>query len=196
MYYNIYKINIERVLRMKIVQPIRDKNIIEQFKTELLKNGYRDYMMFVMGVNVGLRISDILELRVCDVKGKTHINIIEKKTTKTKRFLINSKLREDINKYINTMNDDEYLFQSRKGDNAPITRVQAYRVLNGVAAKLGIEEIGTHTLRKTFGYWHYKQYKDVAILQDIFNHSAPSITLKYIGINDDIKDKTIEDFYL
>lgn len=36
--------------------------------------------------------------------------------------------------------------------------------------------MGTHTLRKTFGYWHYKQYKDVAILQDIFNHSAPSIT--------------------
>lgn len=181
---------------MKIVQPIRDKNIIEQFKTELLKNGYRDYMMFVMGVNVGLRISDILELKVCDVKDNTHINIIEKKTTKNKRFLINSKLREDINKYINTMNDDEYLFQSRKGTNEPITRVQAYRILNNVADKLGIEEIGTHTLRKTFGYWHYKQYKDVAILQDIFNHSAPSITLKYIGINDDIKDKTIEDFYL
>lgn len=57
-------------------------------------------------------------------------------------------------------------------------------------------EVGTHTLRKTFGYWHYKQYKDVAILQDIFNHSAPSITLRYIGINDDVKDNTIENFYL
>ena len=66
------------------------------------------------------------------------------------------------------MNDDDYLFPSRKGDK-PITRVQAYRILNDVAEKLGIEEVGTHTLRKTFGYWHYQQYKDVAILQDIFN---------------------------
>ncbi|MEG1009339.1 MAG: site-specific integrase, partial [Clostridia bacterium] len=53
-----------------------------------------------------------------------------------------------------------------------------------------------HTMRKTFGYWHYQIYKDIAILQDIFNHSSPSITLRYIGINDDIKDKTIENFYL
>lgn len=56
--------------------------------------------------------------------------------------------------------------------------------------------MATHTHRKILGYWHYKQYKDVDILQDIFNHSAPSITLRYIGINDDVKDNTIENFYL
>jgi integrase len=180
---------------MDLVQPIRDKQIIEQFKVELLKSSYRDYMMFVIGINTGLRISDILNLKVSDIKDKTHINIIEKKTTKNKRFLINPMLRVDIDKYIGGMNDNDWLFPSRTGSKA-ITRVQAYRILNNVATKLGIEEIGTHTLRKTFGYWHYKQYKDVAILQDIFNHSAPSITLKYIGINDDVKDKTIENFYL
>ncbi|MBY6999000.1 tyrosine-type recombinase/integrase, partial [Clostridium botulinum] len=90
----------------------------------------------------------------------------------------------------------EYLFKSRKGQNKPITRVQAYRILLEAGKCLGMAEVGTHTLRKTFGYWHYKQYKDVAILQDIFNHSAPSITLRYIGINDDIKDNSIENFYL
>ncbi len=93
------------------------------------------------------------------------------------------------------MGDNEYLFPSRKGDK-PITRVQAYRILNKVADKLGIQEIGTHTLRKTFGYMHYKKYKDVAILQEIFNHSAPSITLRYIGINADIIDSSIDNFYL
>lgn len=46
------------------------------------------------------------------------------------------------------------------------------------------------------GFWHYQQFKDVALLQELFNHSAPSITLKYIGINQDIMDKTIEGFYL
>jgi len=180
---------------MNIVQPIRDKELIQKFKNELLKNGYRDYMLFVLGINTGLRISDILKLRVNDVKDRQHIIIVEQKTNKTKRFLINNMLKEDIDKYIEGMEDKDYLFPSRKGDK-PIGRVQAYRILNNVAVKLGLVEIGTHTLRKTFGYWHYKQHKDVAILQDIFNHSAPSVTLRYIGITEDIKDSTIENFYL
>lgn len=180
---------------MDLVQPIRDKEVIAKFKSELLKRGYRDYMLFVIGINTGLRISDILNLKVSDVKDHTHITIVEMKTNKNKRFLINSMLKKDINSYIEGMSNNDWLFPSRTGDK-PITRVQAYRILNDVAAKLGIEDIGTHTLRKTFGYWHYKQHKDVAILQDIFNHSAPSVTLRYIGITDDIKDKTIEDFYL
>ena len=71
-----------------------------------------------------------------------------------------------------------------------------YHHLPPICEKLGIEEVGTHTLRKTFGYWHYQQYKDVAILQEIFNHSAPSITLRYIGINADIIDSSIDNFYL
>ncbi|WP_409070067.1 hypothetical protein ACFLKB_17705 (plasmid) [Clostridium sp. FAM 1755] len=77
-----------------------------------------------------------------------------------------------------------------------MTRVQAYKKLLDVGKHLGIHEMATHTHRKILGYWHYKQYKDVDILQDIFNHSAPSITLRYIGINDDVKDNTIENFYL
>lgn len=179
---------------MEVVQPIRSKEIIAQFKNVLLHKSYRDYILFVIGINTGLRISDILQLKVEDVKG-SHIVITEKKTNKHKRFYINGQLRKELNKYIKGMNNDDYLFPSRKGDK-PITRVQAYRILNDVADKLDVAEVGTHTLRKTFGYWHYQQYKDVAILQDIFNHSSPSVTLRYIGITDDIKDKTIEGFYL
>jgi integrase len=181
---------------MELVQPIRDKELINKFKGELLKSGFRDYMLFVIGINTGLRISDILELRVTDVKGRTHISITEKKTKKNKRFLINSMLRQEIDRYIEGMTENEYLFKSQKGENKPISRIQAYRILNNVANKLAMEEIGTHTLRKTFGYWHYQQNKDVAILQDIFNHSAPSVTLRYIGITDDNKDATIQNFYL
>ena len=179
---------------MELVQPIRDKGIIAEFKNELLHRSYRDYMLFVLGINTGLRISDILPLKVADVRG-SHIIIKEQKTGKSKRFKINVSLRAELDKYTANMSDEDYLFSSRKGDK-PITRVQAYRVLNNVAKKLGIEEIGTHTLRKTFGYHHYQQYKDVAILQDIFNHSSPSITLRYIAINADIIDNTIDNFYL
>jgi integrase len=181
---------------VNIVQPIRDKNKIEEMKNELLKSGYKNYLLFVAGINTGLRVSDLLNLKVSDVKDRTHIFIHEKKTGKEKRFLINNQLRRDFEIYIKNMSREEYLFQSRKGKNKPISRVQAYRILNNAADTVGISEVGTHTLRKTFGYWHYQIYKDVAILQDIFNHSAPSVTLRYIGINQDIKDKTIEDFYL
>jgi len=123
--------------------------------------------MFVVGINTGLRISDILQLTVKDLKNKTHIKIIEQKTNKIKRFLINSSLKVEIDKYIKTMSDEEYLFQSRKGENKPISRVQAYRILNSAAEHIGLQEIGTHTLRKTFGYLHYKQNKDVALLQGV-----------------------------
>jgi integrase len=179
-----------------MVQPIRDQKKIIEVQDLLLKQSYRDFMLFTIGINTGLRVSDILSLKVSDVKDKTHISIWEQKTKKYKRFLINANLKKHIDKYIKHMSPDDYLFQSRKGENKPLTRIQVYRILNDVAAKCGLEEIGTHTMRKTFGYWHYKQFKDVAILQDIFNHSSPSITLKYIGITDDNKDKTIEGFYL
>ena len=181
---------------MNIVEPIRDKKIIEEFKRELLKRNYRDYMMFIIGINAGLRISDILSLKVKDVKDQTHIKIHEKKTGKLKRFKINLHLKSEIDNYITGMSDNDWLFPSRKRGDKPITRVQAYRILNEVAKKLGIQEIGTHTLRKTFGYWFYKQFKDVAMLQEIFNHSSPSITLRYIGINADIIDNSIDNFIL
>ena len=164
-------------------------------KNLLLRKGIRDYLLFVLGINTGLRISDALLLKVADVRNKSHIIITEQKTGKTKRFLINAQLAQEIDKCIVGMDDDDYLFVSR-GSTKPISRVQAYRILNEAADKVGLSEIGTHTLRKTFGYWHYQQFKDVAILQDIFNHSAPSITLRYIGITDDNKDETIKDFFL
>ena len=181
---------------LEMVQPIRDKNKIEEMKQELLKRGTRDYLMFYTGINTGLRISDILALKAGDIKDKTHITIKEEKTSKMKRFKINNGLKDELENYIKGMNDDEYLFSSQKGQNKPITRVQAYRILNAVAARVGLDEIGTHTLRKTFGYHFYQKTKDVALLQELFNHSAPSVTLRYIGINQDIMDSAMENFSL
>ncbi|MGL4772213.1 MAG: site-specific integrase [Clostridium sp.] len=181
---------------MDFVQPIREREKINEMKRHLLESGFRNYMLFTIGINTGLRVSDILNLKVSDVKDKTHITIKEQKTGKNKRFLINSNLKIDIDRYIIGKYDFEFLFKSQKRPDFPITRVQAYRILNDASKKCHLSEVGTHTMRKTFGYWHYQQFKDIAILQDIFNHSAPSITLRYIGITDDLKDKTIKDFYL
>lgn len=182
---------------MELVQPIRDKIKIQQIKDTLKKNGFRDFLLFVAGINTGLRISDLLKLQVSDVKDKDHIIIKEQKTGKTKRFFINGCFKKHVEAYIQDMAGNDYLFQSRKGENQPLTRIQAYRIINEACQKCGIKDnIGTHTLRKTFGYHHYQQFKDVALLQDIFNHSAPSVTLRYIGINDDIKDRSMQEFEL
>jgi integrase len=180
---------------MNLVQPIRDKEKISEIKDILKRQSLRDWFMFVAGINTGLRISDLLTLKVSDVKGKTHIIIKEKKTDKIKRFKILRPLVEAVEYYTKGMDLDDWLFPSRKGDK-PITRVQAHRILNKVSETVGLEEIGCHTLRKTFGYHFYQQKKDVALLQEIFNHSAPSITLRYIGINQDVIDNALDDFGL
>jgi len=180
---------------MNLVQPIRNKQKIGEIKAILKRQSDRDYILFTMGINTGLRVSDILKLQVKDIRNRTHITIKETKTRKPKRFRINANLRSIIDEYIAGMSNNDYLFPSRKGGN-PIGRVQAYKIINTAAAKVGLNEIGTHTMRKTFGYWLYRQTKDVAQLQEILNHSAPSITLRYIGINQDVIDRAIDGFSL
>jgi len=174
------------------VNAIKDKKQIEKMKKVLKSRNLRDYCLFVLGINVGLRISDLLELRISDVvdgRIKDLITIKEKKTGKTKTFQINKNANTAIREYLDSLGQydkDWYLFKSRKGDNKPISRVQAWQVLNDAAKAAGInDDIGTHTLRKTFGYWAYKQGIDITLLQKIFNHSASSITLSYIGITQD-----------
>lgn len=184
---------------MNTVEPIRDKNKIEQVKNILAENGTRDLLLFTMGINVGCRISDLLPLKVGDVRGKSEVEIFEQKTGKRKKFYINSAVAAILNPYIQGKNDNEYLFASRQhnGVKPHILRQQAYTIINKACRKAGIaDKIGTHTLRKTFGYHHYQKNRDVAMLQKIFNHSAPSITLRYIGIADDEIMASLHDFVL
>jgi integrase len=184
---------------MNAVQPIRDREKLEELKEELKKNGIRNFLLFYTGINSGMRVSDVVKLKVDDVKNsnggmKPYITIIEKKTKKVKRFPLCNGLLIEMEKYTKNMKMGDFLFKSRKGLNKPITTTQAYRIIKNASEKVGLKEIGTHTMRKTFGYHHYQQYKDVALLQEIFNHSSPSITLKYIGINQDNIDISYQNF--
>lgn len=179
---------------MNFVQPIRDPEYIRVIKKYLFDRNYRNYMLFVVGINSGLRISDILQLKVLDTQ-KSYFNVVEKKTKKTRRIEMTPQLKRELKQYVEDKEEHEYLFKSREGVNKPISRSAAYKILNNAALAVGLEEnIGTHTLRKTFGYHFYKQTKDVALLQEILNHSSPKITLRYIGINQDQMDKAMKDF--
>ena len=178
------------------VQPIRDLEKVRKIKELLLHRSYRDYFLFFMGINSGLRISDILPLRVCEVKAATHLKVREKKTGNTRRILITDTLRNEIQKYCHPLADSDYLFPSRSGDK-PISRVQAWNIINAAAREAGIQDsIGTHSMRKTFGYHFYQKYKDLVLLQQIFGHSSQSVTLRYIGITDDMIDQAMQNFSL
>lgn len=180
--------------QLKDVQPIRDKQKIEDMKWALQKFcTRRDYILFLIGINTGLRVGDLLELKVSDIRRKKRIVIKEGKTKKP-RIIYLENIYNEIQEYIKSV-DSMWLFPSRKG-NKPISTTQAYRQLQKAADMAEIEAVGTHTMRKTFGYWHYKQFRDVAKLQKILNHSHPEITLRYIGITDEEIEQDLNSFVL
>src|SRR5690625_1604440 len=190
--------------RIYRVDPLRTTEEIEEMKWAIrrgnkgtpkrLELAERDVLIFLMGINTGLRVNDLVRLKVGDVKEKELFLIREGKTDKKREINIRM-LQDEIDRFINGRHPDDYLFQSQKGNNH-ITTTQVYRILNDAADFIGRDDIGTHTMRKTFGYHHYKQFKDVAILQEIFNHAAPSITMRYIGIRQDEINESLSHFRL
>lgn len=177
---------------MEIVQPIRESSKIKEIEQILKSNNLRDYFLFRIGIYSGLRISDILKLRVSDLFNQEYFILREQKTNKFKRLKIHSDLKEELNIYLNDKPIDSYIFKSQKNTDKSIQRVQAYRILNDAAHKVGLDEIGTHTLRKTFGYHFYKGSNNLTLLQKIFNHSSSDVTLRYIGILQDDMDDAID----
>ena len=183
---------------MKEVQPIRDTKKIDAMKSIMKgESNYRDLLLFVLGINTGLRISDILALKWSSflngggklLKTGDQLNVVEIKTKKIKSFMINRSVAEALKLYHDSLanvNPDDPVFSSRKTDDGslqPITRIAAWQMLNRYANMVGLNEgIGTHTLRKTFGYHLYKKGVALEYIQKMLNHSSPAITLRYIGI--------------
>jgi integrase len=180
---------------LNLVQPIKSLAKIEEIKKKLSSHP-RNYLLFVMGLNTGLRISDMLRLKVEDVRDKTHISLKESKTRKVKKFLINQSLRAELNIYIQDMESSYYLFNSERHTNKAISRSMVHRILKAVSKEVGLTEVSCHSLRKSFGFHFYQKTKDLALLQDLFNHSSPKITMHYIGLNQEYMDEAIKDFSL
>ena len=180
---------------MNVVEPLRSKKDLKKIEMILRKQSFRDLLIFTIGINCGLRISDILDLDVSDVRGKQYINIVERKTGKPKRFPINAKLKPMFEEYTKGKRSDEALFKTRFQNR--MDRFTAYRIIRKSCKLAGLpEKVGTHTMRKTFGYHHYQKFKDVAVLQKIFNHYSPQITMRYIGIDQDMIDDSYNNFIL
>lgn len=166
---------------MQVVQPIRDEEKIKQIQEVLKEQSVRDWLLFTIGINSGLHLSDLLLLRVKDVAGKNVVSVREEKTGKAKSFQLTPQLKSYIQDYIQHMEENDFLFPSQRTGN-PIKRIRVYRILNQAAKQVGLTDIGTHTLRKTYGYHYYLKTRNISVLRDLFNQSAPSVTLKYIGV--------------
>ncbi|MGG3799936.1 site-specific integrase [Metabacillus fastidiosus] len=179
---------------MQTVQPIKEKEKLEAIKKILRASSIRNELLFVLGINTGLRISDLLSLEIGDVKASDKIEIREKKTKKQRTIAISRKTCRLIERYLKEERPhaeyDEPLFLSQKG--GPITRQHAYDILNKAARDVGIiDRIGTHSLRKTFGYFAYKKGVDLAMIQKLLNHSSQAETLRYIGITQEQMDEIV-----
>lgn len=171
---------------MSLVQPIRDPEKVARIMSTLEArqdpHGRRMYLLFCVGVLTGLRISDIVRLRVGDLRRST-IVMNEQKTGKRQELPVAEELRRIIRRRFAGADDSELLFPSRKKPGRPITTRTAFNDVRAIGRSVGITEgIGCHTLRKTFGYHQYRIDQDIAFLQDWYQHTNSAVTLRYIGI--------------
>lgn len=178
---------------MNYVDPIKNFSKVQEMLKYAKQNNERDYVMLELGFHTGLRISDILKLKIVDVKNKKYLMLREGKTKKFKKIKLNKEVRECLKKYCEKKEPFDFLIKSREHENKPITRQRAYQIITEIGGMLGIENLGCHSLRKTFGYLYYKKTHDIALLQKLFNHSSQLITLRYIGVEQQALDKALDD---
>lgn len=181
---------------MNMTLPIKDKKQLELMKACLKSRNARDYLLFMTGISSALRVSDILLLKVSDIwdgkKPCEYIEIREKKTNKYKRFAISQNLKKAITDYMkeSQLSTNDFVFQSREGENKAITRQMVNYILDNACEAVGVKErFGTHGMRKTFAYWAWKSGCSLALLMDILNHSSESMVKKYLGITQENLDK-------
>ena len=190
---------------MNIVEPIRSENRIKQIRGNLFRQeNPRDYLLFVFGINSGLRIGDILSLKLGDIKNsqgdlKDDLDIKEQKTGKTRKVHFNKQIKEAISHYLkktDIFDLDQCLFTNEKSkENKPITRVRAYQLINKWCKDTGLKcKVGGHTLRKTFGYHLRMQGISIERISNLLNHRNIKVTFRYIGIDDDENKEVISGF--
>lgn len=188
---------------MNTTQPIKDIEKLELFKDycRRIKTNNRNYILIIIGLNSALRISDILHLTYGDVfdyekkNWKTHIVVKEQKTGKINRIYMNREIRETLALYSDypLHAPKDWLFKSQMSTEQPLSRYQAFRIIKEAAAYAGLDAaISCHSLRKTFGYYAWKQGTPPALLMDIYNHSSYRITKRYLCIDQDDKDEVFE----
>jgi len=179
-----------------VTEPIRDKKMLRLFADYWLKQGnLRNYVLIVLGVYTALRVGDLLRLVWDDVydaqcgKFHTHITLIEQKTGKYKVVALNNQAVNALNLYLPNSRGN-FIFASSRKDGRAISRIQAWRIIRTAAEAVDLTgHVGCHSLRKTFGYFAWRNGTLPVVLMDIYNHSSYEVTRRYLGISQDDRDK-------
>ena len=185
---------------MNFVEPIRDIKKIAQIKNSLRGEwNIRDLLLFELGINSALRISDLLDIRVWDVFAdvgtpQESFDLKEEKTGKTNRITITPKVKETLRLYAEkypevVKNPKNYLFFHKKrfpNGSQPIGRKTSWLLLSNLCESVGLKgNFGNHTLRKTWGYQARIQAVPLEIIQHKLNHSSLEVTQRYLWITAD-----------
>ncbi len=197
----------EDIVKDHSADPIKSLEDIDKISKFLVAKGrWRDNMLFIVGINFGLRFSDLRALRFCNLINdnftfKETFAVFEKKTRNTRKrkknryITINNAVMEAVTMYLeHTPNVclSDYMFRSQsrnnsRHDNKPISLQAADQMLKKLADDLGLTmHVSSHTLRKTFCYHQMvmsnNDSRKLLLLQKMMNHSSPAQTLDYIGI--------------
>jgi integrase len=178
------------------VDPITKLTDIKAVK-KLLYDKPRDLCLFTLGINTNLRASDLLSIKVGQVRRLQvgeELELKERKTKKNRRITINKSVRTSIQGLLasGSYEDSDYLFQSQRADRLTVPSVN--RLVKQWCRMINLKgNYGSHTLRKTFGYHQHKTFKTpLPNLMVAFNHSTQRQTLEYLCI----QEKEQRDLYL
>ena len=164
---------------------IREPEVINQIKDYYYSTGnYRDLLLFLLGINTGLKMTEILSLNVVDLRGKDYIDI-DSCNGGAKRIPLNEEIINTAKVLTKERDSDSPLFESLQGRR--IDRTTVYRNFKEVCEKLNLGSgITLASLRKTFGYHYYKTYGDLSTLQWLFSQNSILDTAKYIELDEDM----------
>jgi integrase len=156
----------------------------------LTKDNSRDHLLFVMGINNGLRAADLVRLKAKDVRhmkvGDT-LSIRESKTQKDNILVVNKTVHKALKEYLDQvpLGDEDFLFASRKGKGHLQSQAVSKLVKKWTKAINLKGNYGAHSLRKTWGYIQRTLHGvGFEIICKRYNHSNPAITMRYLGIQD------------
>lgn len=169
------------------VEPLRSREAIARIKAAIAHTP-RDLALFVLGIHFGLRGSDLLGLKWSALMGvdrriKPVVEVTERKTGNVRRIAVSETVRRCLQLWQkeSASTVEALVFPNPRG--AAMTIQRLHQLVNTWAQLAGIEgHFGSHTLRKTYGYFLYEQGTDISILMKVFGHSSQAITLRYIGM--------------
>lgn len=184
-------------------KPIKDKATVLDMQDYLKYRNTRDYILFILGISTGYRAGDLVALKVRDIREalkrgyfvilegkKAHSKNIRKENMKPRTVKVIANLRALLSQYICGMKDYEYVFQSRKGNNKPITVSHVSRILSQAGQEFGLQNISAHSMRKTFAYQIYVESGfNLALVREMLGHRSDQETKVYIGLDRDTYDK-------